>query len=1565
MREPSRFRRSVAALLIITILVVLHGGQALAVTGQYLRRSSITGKQAVESISRETRPRMDSRIGNSVDAGTGAFILDVPLVSVEGGRKLDFSLYYNSLLTQDRGLLGYGWSNEYEAFIDGDPNGVMTVHWDPNRKNSFQYAGPSQDFAPLDEAIRYDRLFRRPDNNWRLVLQDGSVYEFSASDGHLLRIGNKVEQYLVPHYFNGQLSWVEEPISGRRIDFSYTSAGLLETIQDSLDFQEKRIYHLDYGPDDLITAIHSPVTLGDEYGTCCPSIPVPDNDPNGLDFDVQVTETGPIGLTQITTGSIDHPHPQDLEVSLTSPQGTKLVLFNQSPLDSNRLDFTGKVTDAFSGENPAGTWRVHVIDHAAGSTGQFRGWSMRFSPPTKVTHIAYQGRRIVRMTDAMGDQISANTYDSQGRVATQDDGVSTNEIATFQYQDLPDGGVKTVYRDRVGYTTTLEHDSTYHLRTITDALGHTSSWEYDANGNRISSADALGRTANFSYDDKGNLTAYVDPAGNTTTFEYVGEGNLITIRDALGKESRFNYDPNNNLNRITDALGNEDNKSYNGNSQLTGNLLAGRGGINMTYASGLPKTASHPAESGTVGMDYDAQGRMTSATDMDGYTRTIEYSPTDQVTKQTDALGNSVTSEYDYRDRVARKIDAKGNVTEFEYDGNNNTVATTNAMGEVTHYDYDGEDKIVRTTDPRGHITTVTYDALGRIVGETDAMGNTTTHEYDAVGNEIATYDAEGHRIRQVEYNSRNFPVRSRDAFGQVTTLKYDAVGRLTETVDPLGRRTEYSYDDLDRPTTVQDPLGRVSSKTYWPDDFVKDLVDPKGHQTEFSYDPARRPLSVESQNGKTIKLEQNKRDLLTKVTRPSGSTYNFTYDEVGRVTRFSTGGPGLIVPDIYFDYDDNGNVTTVSTKSFDDISPVPQLSRTYDALDRMTSYTDAKGNTVGYEYDDAGNLSALVYPDGKRVSYTYDANNRLTRITDWADRRTNYTWNSNSRLTRVEFPNGTHREMEYDPSGRVLVRRDVDANGQVIVGYRYSYDAAGQMDAEQIEGTAPPAYEAQSASMTYDTLNRLATFNGQATTFDDDGNMTNGPLGNQFQDYFYDHKGNLLSAGNVNYYYNPEDQLVGFGTGNQRTDLVLSPSGDLAQVIQSTDPVGAKIYYVYGVGLTYEVSGSTVRVYHYDQRGSTTAFSGPSGTVTGTVHYGPFGEIYAKSGQTDSLFLYNGLYGVITGPNGLNYMRYRWYSPQIKRFVNADAHYGDIALPDSLNRYTFTGNNPVMRVDPGGEFWNLILGAVIGAVVSVAVKIASDAISGKRIDFTSGDYWAEVGGSFVSGAVTGACIGSGAGIAAGALCGAAGSSLGYLTTAGLKGDQVNTEQLAFEAGIGGVTGAAGAAAGRFLRFGGKTAVGNRFAQFRKVFRARDATSFKLGLLARDKAIMGSDEYLVTQIMPKLSFKQLVGTEPGKAVLKALARRSFTAGFGVLAGSATLIQLGGKVGSNLLFNSQSGGTPGASRSSPDIQQAGWNDVSAGHKGAFGEFVHWHLYINALRAAGRPVPNNPNNVLATF
>lgn len=68
-----------------------------------------------------------------------------------------------------------------------------------------------------------------------------------------------------------------------------------------------------------------------------------------------------------------------------------------------------------------------------------------------------------------------------------------------------------------------------------------------------------------------------------------------------------------------------------------------------------------------------------------------------------------------------------------------------------------------------------------------------------------------------------------------------------------------------------------------------------------------------------------------------------------------------------------------------------------------------------------------------------------------------------------------------------------------------------------------------------------------------------------------------------------------------------------------------------------------------------------------------------------DTPFLYNGRDGVMSDENGLVYMRARYYSPVLKRFINADTLHGSISNPQTLNRYVFCEGNPVMFVDPLG----------------------------------------------------------------------------------------------------------------------------------------------------------------------------------------------------------------------------------------------------------------------------------------
>ncbi len=156
------------------------------------------------------------------------------------------------------------------------------------------------------------------------------------------------------------------------------------------------------------------------------------------------------------------------------------------------------------------------------------------------------------------------------------------------------------------------------------------------------------------------------------------------------------------------------------------------------------------------------------------------------------------------------------------------------------------------------------------------------------------------------------------------------------------------------------------------------------------------------------------------------------------------------------------------------------------------------------------------------------------------------------------------------------------------------------------------------------------------------------------------------------------------------------------------------------------EETNGQYRTYHFDYRGSTVALTNETGSVVERFQYSPYGLLL--SGDTSiTPFLFNGMYGVMTDDNGLYYMRARYYSPEIKRFVNQDILRGSVAEGQTLNRYTFVTGRPILLTDPFGlssEFGeddtvSLVLdfipvvGSCKGAVEFV---IGADPITGESI---------------------------------------------------------------------------------------------------------------------------------------------------------------------------------------------------------------------------------------------------------
>ena len=215
---------------------------------------------------------------------------------------------------------------------------------------------------------------------------------------------------------------------------------------------------------------------------------------------------------------------------------------------------------------------------------------------------------------------------------------------------------------------------------------------------------------------------------------------------------------------------------------------------------------------------------------------------------------------------------------------------------------------------------------------------------------------------------------------------------------------------------------------------------------------------------------------------------------------------------------------------------------------------------------------------------------------------------------------------------------------------------------------------------ITYQAANRLATHDGDVVQFDVDGNMTKGPLSGELVDFVFDSRNRLIQAGSMVYRYDAENQRIGV----DQTSYVVNSQPALSQVLVKTQADGTQAYYVYGLGLIGQEQLGVYLSYHFDLRGSTVALTDETVQVVERFQYSPYGLLmYGDASITP--FLFNGMYGVMSDDNGLYYMRARYYSPEIRRFVNQDVLLGGVIDGQTLNRYAFVTGQPVNYIDPFG----------------------------------------------------------------------------------------------------------------------------------------------------------------------------------------------------------------------------------------------------------------------------------------
>jgi RHS repeat-associated protein len=882
------------------------------------------------------------------------------------------------------------------------------------------------------------------------------------------------------------------------------------------------------------------------------------------------------------------------------------------------------------------------------------------------THYTYNTYgQILIGTNAEGIQLFSNTYDANHRLIAQDDSHDHNQLLQLSYDTSQPDKIITTVINRLGATRVYVHDNHYQLLRVQDELGQITKYTYEQSGQRRTITDGNQHTTTFDYDDHGNLITRTDAAGHPTHLIYDDQHNLVSLTNTLGKTIQLRYDDNNNLISLTDPLNQTTTYQYNNHGQFLTQTSPREGITHYEYTQGQLTRFTTPAGTAYT-LGYDAAGRLVTLTDAENHTLTLTYDGMNRLLGITNPLSHTVQMTYNSRHQLLTFTDANGNVTQRRYDGNGNLISQTNALDQTTHYQYDGEDQLIKIIDAKGQTTQLSYDAKGRLLSVTNPLGQTQQLNYDVADNRLQQLDALDNTVISLHYDSLNNLVSLTNALQHTTHYDYDDLNRLAQLTDPLQHVTQWHYDDLNRLIASVDALAGESHQSFDADGNRTRLSDPNKNLTTFTFDLNGRLVQETMATGDKLSYTYNARDLLEQVTNARGQVRHFEYDVAGQLSQV-TDPEGTIS----YTYDPNGNVLTVTDAQ-------GTISRQYDSLNRVTQYTDSQGNTLQYEYDTVGNLVKLRYPEGQAVKYEYDAANQLVQVTDWAGRVTRYEYDPNGRLISESRPNGTRMTRRYDAAGQLLQQVDQDSDGNRINQFDFRYDAAGNLVEEQ--ATPEPEWNALTPiQMTYTAANRLATYNGQEVKFDADGNMTLGTMSGQMTELKFDSRNRLVQAGGIRYRYDAENQRVGVN----ETSYAVNSQLRLSQVLVREEK-GKKTFYVYGLGLIGEEEGGEYRSYHFDFRGSTVALLDKQGEVVERFGYGPYGELVTGEASRTP-FLFNGKYGVMTDLNELYYMRARYYSPKIKRFVNQDVLLGWVSEGQTLNRFVFVSGNPIKYTDPFG----------------------------------------------------------------------------------------------------------------------------------------------------------------------------------------------------------------------------------------------------------------------------------------
>lgn len=773
-----------------------------------------------------------------------------------------------------------------------------------------------------------------------------------------------------------------------------------------------------------------------------------------------------------------------------------------------------------------------------------------------------------------------------------------------------------------------------------------------ANGNKT------GETR-WTYDAHGNVTSeksapynVTELLGNTYTYDAIGR-NLLTKTNALGQTTTYaEYDKWGQAHRITDHKG--------------------RTTTIVTDAWGKPVSTTSPdGITTTTATAWGGKGLYTIAKAITGKPKTIvHYDALEREVRKGnmrfDGKWQFVDNAYDYKGRLAKtslpfKGDAPALWTTYEYDKYDRPIKQTEASGKTTTWSYAG---LSVTETKEGIASTKTTDAIGELIKVEDPGGTITytlrpdgqPSAITAPGNVITTfeYDGFGRRTAIVD------PSAGRRAFSE--SYSTDGVRTVVET-NADGRSITSTYDKFGRATSIRRPEFNTAY-TYNADGLLVREESTNGTSSEFTYDDKDR-LATSRENVQDGKFLQKQ----------------YQYGK-GNVTSISYASKRGNLCQERFEYAngynveiklDDGKIVWKQTEEND----LGQSTRVESGvLVRKYNYTETglphycSFNGIIPEYDHYPNFGFY---------YLFDAQtgNLLNRTNSRYKRTENFNYDNLNRLEKTDyFSEGP--DVVYSANGNIVKKQDVGAllYGNTAKPY--------QVTSVTPSGTAVPLRDQRITYTSFMRPKRIEE-NGYTASFD----------------YTADADRTRM--------------IVTHGTGRLLTRYYIGGRYEC-----DVDSMGSEVERLYIGGDAYTASAFLIShdgcvgiAYQIvrDYLGSIVYITDDKGYLKQELDYDAWGrlrkphlETYYEVGSEPELLLGRGYCGHEHLPwFGLINMNARLYDPVLGRFLSPDPY---VQMPDftqNFNRYSYCLNNPLKYVDKDGEFFHLIIGAIVGGIFNWA----------------------------------------------------------------------------------------------------------------------------------------------------------------------------------------------------------------------------------------------------------------------